>query len=93
MVAEKRLGLRDQGGEVVEMQGLLAQEVTEGLAFSRAKGPKPQMEADLLLVRRDGGLALGIGLNHRGGQGEFAGDKRQHIREQFQAVAGSESGR
>ena len=61
MVAEKRLSLRDYGGEVVEMQGLLAQELTQGFAFRRAKGPKPQMEADLLLVRRDGGLALRIG--------------------------------
>ena len=84
MIAEKCLGLRDQGGEVVEMQGLLAQEVTESLAFGRAKGPEAEMEADLLLVRRDGGLALRIRLNHRGGQGEFAGDKGQHIGEQFQ---------
>ena len=63
MIAEKRLGLRDQGGEVVQMQGLLAQELTEGLAFSRAKGLEPQMETDLLLVCRDGGLALGIGVD------------------------------
>ena len=86
MVAEKRLGLRDQGGEVVEMQRLLAQELTEGLAFRRAKGLEPQMKADLLLVGRDGGLALGIGLNHRGGEGEFARDKGQHIGEQFQGL-------
>jgi hypothetical protein len=39
-IAKKRLGLRDQGSEVVEMQGLLAQEVTEGRAFSR-EGPEP----------------------------------------------------
>src|SRR5436309_2101181 len=60
---------RDQGGEVVKMQGLLTQELTEGLALSQAKGLEPQMEADLLLVCRDRGLALSIGLNHRGGQG------------------------
>jgi len=41
------------------------------------------MEADLLLACRDRGLALGIGLNHRGGQGEFARNKGQHIRDQF----------
>jgi hypothetical protein len=51
VIPEKRLGLRDQGGEVVEMQGLLAQEVTERLAFSRAKGLESQMETDLFLVR------------------------------------------
>ena len=85
MVAEKRLGLRDQGGEVVEMQGLLAQEVTESLASARPKAGTPD-GGDLLLVRRDGGLALRIGLNHRGGQGEFTGDKRQHIREQFERL-------
>jgi hypothetical protein len=50
VVAEKRLGLRDQGGEVVEMQRLLTQELTERLTFRRTKGLEPQMEADLLLV-------------------------------------------
>ena len=86
MIPEKCLGLRDQSGELVEMQGLLAQEVTESLAFDQAQGPEAEMEANLLLVRRDGGLALRIRLNHGGGQSEFAGDKGQHIGEQFQRL-------
>src|SRR5215471_12144275 len=86
MLPEKALGLRDQGSQVVKMQGLLAQELTERLAFGQAKGPEAEMEADLLLVRRDGGLALRIRLNHGGAQREFAGDKGQHIWEQFQGL-------
>jgi hypothetical protein len=86
MLPEKGLGLRDQGREVVEMQGLLAQELTERLAFGQAKGSEPEMAANLLLVRRDGGLALCIRLNHSGGQSEVVGDKGQHIGEQFQGV-------
>jgi hypothetical protein len=51
MIPEKGLGLCDHGSEVVEMQGLLAQELTECLAFAQVKGPESQMEANLLLVR------------------------------------------
>ena len=86
MVSEKCLGLGDQGGEVVEMQGLLAQEVTEGLTGGGVKGLKAEVEAQLLLVCRHRGLALGIHLNCRGRKGEFAGDKSQHIWEQFQGL-------
>jgi len=50
----------------------------------RREGLEPEMEADLLLVPRYDGLALGIRLNRRGRNGECAGDKGQHIGEQFQ---------
>ena len=68
------------------MQRLLAQELTEGLAFRRAKGLEPPLEAALLLVGRDGGLALGLGLNHGGGQSECTGDKGQPLGEQCQGL-------
>jgi hypothetical protein len=59
-IAEKLFGPGEQRRHVLHARRLLDQEATKGLAGGSVERVKPQIEANLLLVRRDGRLTLSI---------------------------------
>ena len=57
--------------------------VTSQFPFRRSKRAKAQVETDVLLMRRDRGLALGVLLDERRVEGNLMGDEREQIVQDF----------
>ena len=61
--------------------------------FGGPKRAKAKVEADVLLMRRNGGLAQGVFLDERGIEGDLMGDETEQIIQELQRLLGGQSAR
>jgi hypothetical protein len=92
-VAEKLLGPGEQRRHVFHVCRPLDQEAAEGGAGSGVKRAKPQIEANLFLVRRDGRLALGIVLHGGRIHSQLVCHKGEQVVEDLQRLLGGKPAR
>jgi hypothetical protein len=76
---------------MLDTHSFVQDELPEVILFCGSKWSKAQVEADLLLMCRDGGLTLGVFFDQGRVQVNFMGDESEQIVQDFERLLGGKT--